>query len=322
MSNQLLISIIIPCYNLGEFLGSCLDSIANQLDKDVEYIFVDDGSTDSTGVKLDLFCKQNANTRVIHQENKGVSAARNTALEESRGEYVYLLDGDDILAPGAIEKMKAVIAVNSDLIMSPVAVVKDGVKKVLPLHIGLGEYQPEEFYREIKIFPTMPQLLYRHEIINLNNLRFDSSLSVGEVYEFTVRFLSYANTITVAPDIFFYYVMRDSSATHHPNFAKDLTVTETLERYYTEGEKFTQFPSFNTTAFKMLMSFTYNKYAKLHIKSSDVSVTLHSLLDSPIVKNCIDSVARCSATPFKERLLALYVKYTGVTGYKLLSKVI
>ena len=168
----------------------------------------------------------------------------------------------------------------------------------------------------------MPQLLYRHEIIKLNNLRFDSSISVGEVYEFTVRFLSYAKTITVAPDIFFYYVMRDSSATHHPNFAKDLTITETLERYYNYGAKYTHFPSFNTTAFKMLMSFTYNKYAKLHIKGSDVKVTLNSLLDNPIVKKCIDSVACDSATPLKERLLALYVKYTGVTGYKLLSKMI
>lgn len=322
MPNQVLISIIIPCYNLGEFLNPCLESISNQLDKDIEYIFVDDGSTDCTGDMLDWFCKQNTNTRVIHQCNKGVSAARNTSLAECSGEYIYLLDGDDILAEGGIKKMKKVIADRADLIISPVAVMNGGVKNFFPLRIGLGEYKPEEFYRKISIFPTMPKLLYRREIIQQNNLKFDSTISVGEVYEFTVRFLSCARTLKVVPDIFFYYVMRDSSATHHPNFAKDLTVTETLERYYSEGAKFAKYPSFNTTAFKMLMSFTYNKYAKLHINSKDAIDTLTRILEKPIVKHCINSVANCSMSPLKERLLSLYVKYFGVRGYKLLSRII
>lgn len=318
----MLISIIIPCYNLGEFLSPCLKSLENQQDSDVEYIFVDDGSNDGTGTSLDLFCDQKSNARVIHQSNKGVSVARNTALAECSGEYVYLLDGDDILVEDAIEAMKKAIIARPDLLMSPVAVLMNGVKKVLPLSIVSGEYEPEAFYNKINIFPTMPQLLYRREIIQRNHLKFDSTIKVGEVYEFTIRFLCCAKTISVVPDIFFYYVMRDSSATHHPDFAKDMTVVETLERYYSEGAKFAKYPSFDTTAFKMLMSFTYNKYAKLHLKGNDVMETLSLLLDKSIVKHCIDGVARCSVSPLKERLLAIYVKYTGLKGYKLLSKII
>ena len=322
MSNQRLISVIIPCYNLGEFLSPCLESIAKQQDNDVEYIFVDDGSNDGTGTSLDLFCSQKLNARVIHQPNQGVSAARNTALAECAGEYVYLLDGDDILIEDAIEAMKKAIIARPDLLMSPVAVLKNGVKKVLSLSIVSGEYGPGEFYNKIDIFPTMPKLLYRREVIRRNHLKFDPTISVGEVYEFTIRFLSHAKRIAVVPDVFFYYVMRNSSATHHPNFAKDITVVETLERYYSEGSEFAQYPSFDTTAFKMLMSFTYNKYAKLHLKGNDVWGTLGWLLDRSIVKHCVDRVARCSDSPLKERLLALYVKYTGLKGYKLLSKII
>ena len=168
----------------------------------------------------------------------------------------------------------------------------------------------------------MPQLLYKREIIEQNHLRFDSKLAVGEVYDFTISFLAKAKNISVVSDVYFYYVMRDSSATHYPNFTKDMTVIETLKSYYSKGAEFVQYPSFNATAFKMLMSFTYNKYAKLHLESKDVADILSLLLGNQIVKYCIDSVAGCSSSPIKERLLALYVKYTGVKGYKLLSKVI
>lgn len=322
MSRHMLISVIIPCYNLGEYIHSCIESIINQQDDDIEYVFVDDGSIDETGAILDLFCKNALNARVIHQTNKGVSGARNTALDSLTGEYVYLLDGDDILTKDAVCSMKKAIAYSPDLIMSPVAVFKDGTINELPISIGSGVYEPKEFYKKIKVFPTMPQLLYKREIIEKYNLRFDTSISVGEVYEFTIRFLARARTIQVISDVLFYYVMRYSSATHRPNFSKDRTVVDTLEKYYLEGAKFAKFPSFNTTAFKMLMSFTYNKYAKLHLKGKEVKETLDSLLERPIVKNCVNSVAKCSDTPIRERFLAIYVKHTGVHGYKLLTKLI
>lgn len=314
------ISVIIPCYNLENYLEDCLASIAKQSTDKAEYIFVDDGSSDNTPYILEQFCHKVNGTRVIHQNNAGVSAARNTALNYCNGEYIYLLDGDDILTDNAIESMIQ-LSREADAVISPVILKRDSLTK-FPMDLPFGIFSPQELFEKSHIFPTMPQLLYKRDIIQEANLRFDDKLCVGEVYDFTIRFFNYASKIAVVSQCFFYYVMRNSSATHHPNFAKDRTVVKTLESYYSEGAKFSQYPSFNTTAFKMLMSFTYNKYAKLHLNGDEVKGTLEALLDNPVVKNCVDSVAKCSATPIKERLLALYVKYTGIKGYNFLSKVV
>ena len=74
-------SIIIPCYNVAEFLPKLFDSIQRQKCNDIEYLFVDDGSVDNTGVLLDDFCKENQTAKVIHQNNTGVCGARNTGLK-------------------------------------------------------------------------------------------------------------------------------------------------------------------------------------------------------------------------------------------------
>ena len=83
-----LISVIIPCYNLGEYLDACLNSILRQGAGDVEYIFVNDGSTDGTLEKLKQFVQDKSYCKLINQSNKGVSAARNAALDISQGEYI------------------------------------------------------------------------------------------------------------------------------------------------------------------------------------------------------------------------------------------
>ncbi|MBP5310468.1 MAG: glycosyltransferase family 2 protein, partial [Lachnospiraceae bacterium] len=101
---NVLFSIIIPVYNTEKYLGSCLDSIAAQAFDDFEVILVDDGSTDSSGRMCDEFC-ENFNTRagrknrarVIHQENRGASAARNRGIKEASGEWIWFVDSDDYI---------------------------------------------------------------------------------------------------------------------------------------------------------------------------------------------------------------------------------
>lgn len=89
-------SIIIPVYNVAPYLRECLDSVLKQTFTDWEAICVDDGSTDESGAILDEYAAKDKRFRVIHQANAGVSAARNRALEEIKGEWVGFLDADDV----------------------------------------------------------------------------------------------------------------------------------------------------------------------------------------------------------------------------------
>ena len=90
-----IISIIAPVYNIQEYLSQCLTSICNQTFPDLEIIVVNDGSTDGSGKICDKFALKDPRIRVIHQANKGVSAARNAGLQMAQGDYLAFVDGDD-----------------------------------------------------------------------------------------------------------------------------------------------------------------------------------------------------------------------------------
>jgi glycosyltransferase involved in cell wall biosynthesis len=98
------ISVTVPVYNIEKYLARCLDTILDQtFDKDYEIICVDDGSTDSSGKILDEYGRKYSKIKVIHQENQGLSGARNTALQYVSGKYTMFVDSDDFIAKNALE---------------------------------------------------------------------------------------------------------------------------------------------------------------------------------------------------------------------------
>ena len=110
-------SIVIPVYNVAPYLRECLDSVLAQIYGDWEAICVDDGSTDGSGAILDEYAAHDDRWVVIHQENRGVSDARNAALDVARGEWVAFLDGDDAIDLEWLEMASQVISeTNADLV--------------------------------------------------------------------------------------------------------------------------------------------------------------------------------------------------------------
>lgn len=95
--NDIKVSIIIPVYNVEEYLEECLDSAVNQTLKDIEIICVNDGSTDNSLDILKKYERKYKNITIINQENKGLSGARNSGLKIAKGKYVYFFDSDDII---------------------------------------------------------------------------------------------------------------------------------------------------------------------------------------------------------------------------------
>lgn len=101
------ISIIIPAYNIAEYLSRAIDSILSQTFSDFELILVDDGSTDNTGAVCDGYAALDSRVKVIHKENGGAPSARNAAMDISTGEYFYFMDGDDYAEPEMLSAMLA-----------------------------------------------------------------------------------------------------------------------------------------------------------------------------------------------------------------------
>ncbi len=109
MEERIKLSVIIPVYNTAKWLGECLDSILRQKAFDLEIVCVDDGSTDESPEILRTYSERDSRIKVITQENRGLSAARNAGLETARGEYIWLLDSDDTINPDSLESVRQAV---------------------------------------------------------------------------------------------------------------------------------------------------------------------------------------------------------------------
>lgn len=101
----MLISFIVPVYNVEKYLDTCITSIVDQKYKDYEIILVDDGSTDSSPKICDRYEHQHSFIKTIHKENGGLSDARNYGIKAAKGEYILFVDSDDYIAPDAVENI-------------------------------------------------------------------------------------------------------------------------------------------------------------------------------------------------------------------------
>lgn len=102
---NILISVIVPVYNVANYINECLDSLINQTYQNIEILVVDDGSTDESGKICDEYEKKYKKVKVIHKKNEGLGFARNTGLENVHGKYVTFVDSDDYVDKGFIEKL-------------------------------------------------------------------------------------------------------------------------------------------------------------------------------------------------------------------------
>lgn len=113
-----LVSVIIPVYNVADYLTECIQSVLNQTYRNIEIVIIDDGSTDGSGSICDKAAENDERIKVTHQENNGVAAARNAGLDAATGEYIMFVDSDDYIEPDAVEYLLNIIVHKSaDLVI-------------------------------------------------------------------------------------------------------------------------------------------------------------------------------------------------------------
>ena len=116
LQNDALISVIVPIYNVEQFLRPCVDSILNQTYSNLQIVLVDDGSTDSCPTICDEYASQDDRIFVIHKSNGGLSEARNVGIDIARGSYITFIDSDDVIAVDMIEYLYALLRIsNADI---------------------------------------------------------------------------------------------------------------------------------------------------------------------------------------------------------------
>lgn len=320
---DIFLSIIIPCYNVGTYLNHCINSLVKQ-DKSIsmEFIFINDGSTDQTLQLLNEFTVKDLRVVVIDKLNGGVSAARNDALKIAKGKYIYFVDGDDYLTENAVERIhQCLVDIDCDMLITNLYYAYADGLRAYSHGITPQECSVNEIFKICNIFPTPPQNIYKTSIIKEQKIFFNEELKVGEVYAFTLDFLRYSQKVKIIEDCIYYYVMRGSSATHQPNFTSDITVLNTIHQIYNSGKNFLNIPSFHLTAFKIATSFTYNKYVREGVCSEEAISTVRKLLVNDDFGYILKRVACERHSCLKERLLAIYIGTTSIIGFKLLTNI-
>ncbi len=207
---HILISIILPVYNAGRYIARSIESVTAQMCDDMELILVDDGSTDDSGAICDCYAAENPRIRVIHQRNAGVSAARNTGLDQARGEYLSFVDSDDTVEPFAYEKIRQIILAhhpdvldfgwkyvtlqgdisrNHHQLPKNTLLGEDVVKdRIIPSALNLCED------KAANVFPFLWNKLFKRSVATENGVRFLDKCRVWADKPFVMHFLKYCRS--------------------------------------------------------------------------------------------------------------------------------
>lgn len=207
-------SIIVPIYNVEEYLERCVESLINQTYKNIEIILVDDGSLDSCPQKCDEYGKSDSRIVVIHKKNGGLSEARNEGLEHATGDYILFVDSDDYIDKDTCERFSKYANKNVDIIVAD-AIVEGAEENLIHIEsdkIMTGEQFLLESYRENKAPMAAWLNIFKRSFLLNNQLVFKNGI-LHEDEEFTPRALLKANTVIVSGELFYHYIVRANSIT-------------------------------------------------------------------------------------------------------------
>ena len=199
------VSVIVPCYNQGQFLSQCLDSILAQTYTNWECVIVNDGSLDNSQQIIEAYVNQDTRIRYIFQENQGPSVARNNGIVQSKGEFILPLDADDLIADTYIEKALSIFENQPDVKLVYCQADKFGLENgewILP------EYKYENLLWENMIFCSA---LYRRCDYDKTN-GYNPNMKNGlEDWDFWLSLLQPIDRVYRIEEVLFHYRVKESS---------------------------------------------------------------------------------------------------------------
>lgn len=216
------ISVIIPAYNVENYIEKTLKSLTLQTFKDFEVIIVNDGSTDNTENQVRSILRNvDFPWKLLNQQNQGVSVARNNGLIQANGEYVCFLDGDDYYDAFFLEKMYNKAKENDyDMVVCNYILVSEDEKMLSnPLQLDDPLSKPLKGKDFLKItlqkdlWPWIGSIIFKKKLLIGNNLIFTKKCTHGEDEEFWMKALFHSKLVIKIPETLVFYVQRKNSAT-------------------------------------------------------------------------------------------------------------
>jgi glycosyltransferase involved in cell wall biosynthesis len=213
------VSIIVPVYNTTEYLPRCIDSILAQTYENLEILLINDGSYDNSGEICDSYAAKDNRIRAVHQENAGVSAARNAGLNAAQGEWLGFVDSDDMILPDMFEKLYTA-AIHNNKKISACGFTKHHLNgwKEHRVSPSLPNDIPYEKSIELAMDDhhydgIMCNKLFHHSIIQGDNpLRLDISIHFCEDLLFVAQALVRADGVAYVSEALYHYYVRQNSA--------------------------------------------------------------------------------------------------------------
>lgn len=189
------VSVVIPVYNVERYLKECVDSILNQTYSDFEIILVDDGSTDGSGKLCDDYLSVDNRIKVVHRENGGLSAARNTGMDMATGDYIYFLDSDDFIEAVTLEHLvRTAETANADIVFFDGYVFYDGCendgladryKRRQQYTTSQGKQVLYDLLKNEEYRTAVPLTFYKAQYLQKSNIRFyEGILHEDELFTF------------------------------------------------------------------------------------------------------------------------------------------
>jgi len=216
MSNPFF-SIIVPVYNVENYLKKCLDSIIQQVFDDYEVILIDDGSNDNSLQICEIYASLNKRFKVLTQKNTGVSGARNKGIFNALGKYMWFVDADDYIEENALQKLGDCLKgkkidmlgfSNYHFFEENNKINKNSINPTTKI------LSPKVFFEQGNVFETTPWIMViKTSLIKDNDICFDTELVIYEDNLFMMNCLAKAKLIKYMDDFLYYYLIRKDSLT-------------------------------------------------------------------------------------------------------------
>lgn len=223
------VSVIVPVYNVEDYIEKCVKSLMNQTYDNIEIILVDDGSPDRSPLIIDNLAKTDSRVHAIHQQNKGVSVARNTGLEHASGDYIMFVDGDDWVDSDYVSYFVELVKGTKTLIgMSKNNYSVSKTVTAEKKYTVEAEKAIEWIYYD-EIFVAVWNKIYSRKLLVDNKISFDSSIWFGEGMLFNIQCLQYVDTVAVGEKAVYHQTYNPNSAMRKFNLESNLCGIKSLD---------------------------------------------------------------------------------------------
>ena len=239
-------SVVIPVYNVQEYLSACVDSVLQNDLQDYEVILVDDGSTDGVCPALcDRYAADHPELiRVIHQENRGLGGARNTGIEQSRGDYLLFVDSDDTIAPNTVSVLTAAIEKSGADIIAFNLYSDDGTGKYTPVtanaFLADAPFRLQERKDFLLSLPSAWSRAWKRSLFLQTGIRYPEKVWYEDIRT-SMKLFAAADRIFTIDDSLYRYLQRPGSIMNSAKLERNreiLPAFDDLRRWFTERDLF------------------------------------------------------------------------------------